>query len=52
MSSPIRVHLVQIVYDITQHPPRCFDEVDTVLGVDEQDAGGTLSLVMLLARLE
>lgn len=51
-ASPIRVHLMKVAYDILQHPPWCLDEVDTVLGVDQQDTCGALSLVALLAGVK
>jgi len=43
---------MKVAYDILQHPPRCLDEVDTVLGVDQQDTRGALSLVALLAGVK
>ena len=43
---------MQVVYDILQHPPWGLGEVDAVLGVDQQDTCGTLSLVTLLAGVK
>ena len=43
---------MKVAYDILQHPPWCLDEVDTVLGVDQQDTRGALSLVALLAGVK